>query len=49
MSTWNLQDRADVEAYLSIGDGFNLLIDSTYLLQIQQDTPLTTWSLKSKN
>ena len=34
---------------LSIGDGFNLLIDSTYNLEIQSAVSGTTWSNEAKN
>jgi len=34
---------------LEIGDGFNLLIDSTYKLEIQSAVSGTTWSNGTKN
>jgi len=49
MTNWNLQNKGDIEAYLNIGDGFQLLIGDGYKLKIQEDTPLTNWSLQTKN
>jgi len=34
---------------LEIGDGFNLLIDSTYKLEIQAAISSTTWASESKS
>jgi len=39
----------DSQQFLSIGDGFSLLIDSTYKLEIQSAGPVTTWTNEAKN
>jgi len=51
-STFSNEDKSDgilTQELLLIGDGFHLLIDSTYNLEIQSAVSGITWSNKAKN
>ena len=52
MTTWENElksDKALESLLLEIGDGFNLLIDSTYNLEIQATSLGTVWGNEAKS
>ena len=51
-TTWENEVKSDAQLdpfLLEIGDGFELLIDTTYKLEIQSAISGTTWENETKN